>query len=570
MATSNAAFYVATGAEIHWRQAHSMRGNTAAVRTALSGLSAFLVVGAILATASWLLANPIFFAVGEVLRVLASLAKLVLSFVRSRTMPARFRRDLESYEVVARADYRDDDDTSSGGNTTEDEMAFLVADGGEAFAGEKGLFARDRPISRARYVAVLIPILLLVLLSCLRPDDTAYSFLSGTLFLSPFLGGKDPTDPISNGGDLPGAYGWLGNRTALDVPPVFDFLPENSSFPGFLDFAPKSGRLHYNPGKDPLHISNLDQDILEPLREALSARNVTIKHIILVKLESTRADVFPFHKDSFIWDTISKSFGGHVPQEVEAKLANLTRTAELLTGFSSGFDQPVKSGGERRKYGGLSASNAYTTGTYTLKSVVGTVCGVSPMVADFNREFQHDIYQPCLPQILDVLNEQPGVSNQTDDFTSWPWHSMWMQSVTETYDYQASLTPAMGFKEIITKESLTDRNASHYPPKSKEINYYGYPDTELRDYLRDAIEDAERDHKRLFISHLTGTTHHPWGIPGGKYDELIKHGWRGRNKDVNKYLGTIGWVDKWLAEILDILEETGVADQTLLVMAGDQ
>jgi arylsulfatase A-like enzyme len=241
-----------------------------------------------------------------------------------------------------------------------------------------------------------------------------------------------------------------------------------------------------------------------------------------------------------------------------------------LTGFSSGFDQPVKSGGERWKYGGLSASNAYTTGTYTLKSVVGTVCGVAPMVTDFNREFQHQFYQPCMPHILDVLNEQPGVSNQTDDFKSWPWHSMWMQSVTETYDYQEPLTPAMGFKEIITKESLTNPNASHYPPKSKEINYYGYPDTELRDYLRDAIEDAERDHKRLFISHLTGTTHHPWGIPGGKYDELIKHEWKGRNKDVNKYLNTIGWVDKWLAEILDILAETGVADQTLLVMAGDQ
>jgi beta-glucosidase/6-phospho-beta-glucosidase/beta-galactosidase len=50
----------------------------------------------------------------------------------------------------------------------------------------------------------------------------------------------------------------------------------------------------------------------------------------------------------------------------------------------------------------------------------------------------------------------------------------------------------------------------------------------------------------------------------------------------NSYMGGKGWVnhkmmkdyfkyaDVWLAEIMDILEDTGVADETLVVVAGDQ
>lgn len=42
------------------------------------------------------------------------------------------------------------------------------------------------------------------------------------------------------------------------------------------------------------------------------------------------------------------------------------------------------------------------------------------------------------------------------------------------------------------------------------------------------------------------------------------------NKKLNRYLNTIGFVDQWFAEILKILEDTEVANETLLVMTGDQ
>ena len=193
---------------------------------------------------------------------------------------------------------------------------------------------------------------------------------------------------------------------------------------------------------------------------------------------------------------------------------------------------------------------------------------MTPLAADFNREWEHHVYQPCLPHVFDMLNRQPGISNDTNDFTKWPWHSMWMQSVTEGYDNQDKLTPALGFHDKKTKEIIEGPDAK-YPPTGEEVNYYGYADTELEDYIRDAIDDAECDHERLFLTHLTGTTHHPWGLPGDVYDQIIGS-INGQNEDLNRYLNAIGFVDNWFATILEILQEKGVANETLVVLAGDQ
>lgn len=46
-------------------------------------------------------------------------------------------------------------------------------------------------------------------------------------------------------------------------------------------------------------------------------------------------------------------------------------------------------------------------------------------------------------------------------------------------------------------------------------------------------------------------------------------GWQVHN-DINDYLNTIKYGDVWLAEIMDMLEDTGVANETLVVVIGDQ
>ncbi|KAL2867629.1 sulfatase domain protein [Aspergillus lucknowensis] len=555
MASANISFYFTAGAEINWRQAKSFHSNAAAIRTLLTGLTGFLIVEAVLAAISWFFAPVIHRIVGGILHVLAEPFKLLLKplynrlFAYVRSVRGRYQPlpDPEIYEQIAANDYDDfksDDESEYMLNTSQPPQQ------------------SSTPVPLGKRLAVWLPLCVLAVFRLARPPYPSYIFLSSALPMTPFAGMHRPT-LSEQAGNIPD-YVWLEGQTALAEPPAWDWMPPDT-LPGFEDW--KGNRLHYTPSKDPLHLSNLQEPVLDPLRAALSSGDVNIKHVILLKLESTRGDVFPLRNGSFIWDKIVGSFDGkEMPESAVKTVANLTRTAEYLTGFDSGFDQYRE--GRRKAFGGISARNGFTTGTYTIKSLTGTLCGITPLVADFNREYKYHIYQPCMPHVVNALSHQNDITEE-EDYRTWPWHSIWMQSVTDGYDHQDKLTPKLGFEDIYTKERIEKPDAKHYPLKYKEVNYYGYADTELADYIRDAIDDAEANHQRLFLGHLTGTTHHPWGMPKGEYENILGPSFKGKNSDFNKYLNTIGFGDRWIRQIMDILEEKGVANETLLVMAGD-
>ncbi|KAL2833138.1 alkaline-phosphatase-like protein [Aspergillus pseudoustus] len=565
MASANISFYFTAGAEINWRQAKSFHRDAAAIRTLLTGLTGFLIVQAILAAIAWFFAPSLHRLVGGILHVLAEPFKLAFRPISSRIAPY-FRKirqryqplpDPAIYERMAVNDYEDyksDDE--------EDDFLLSTAEGHQATRAQSPPPQKRIPV--ARRVAVWLPLCLLAIFRIARPPYPSYIFLSGALPMTPFAGMHRPTLG-EQAGNIPD-YIWLEGQTALAKPPAWDWLPADETLPGFEDW--RGNKQHYSPSRDPLHLSNLQEPVLDSLRETLASGDVNIKHVILLKLESTRADVFPLRNGSFLWNKIVDSFDGkEMPESAVQTVANLTRTAEYLTGFDSGFDQYRN--GSRKAFGGISASNAFTTGTYTIKSLAGTICGITPLVADFNREYKYHIYQPCMPHVLNALSHQTDITEKNEDYRMWPWHSVWMQSVTDTYDHQDRLTPKMGYEEIYTKERIEKPDAKHYPLKNKEVNYYGYPDTELADYLRDAIDEAEENHSRLFLTHLTGTTHHPWGMPNDEYENILGPSFKGKNNDLNKYLNTIGFGDRWIGQIMDILQEKGVANETLLVMAGD-
>ncbi|PLB51327.1 sulfatase domain protein [Aspergillus steynii IBT 23096] len=563
MASANASFYVVTGAEIHWRQAKTFHRDAAAIRTLLTGLTGFLIVEGLLLTVAWFTANQVHRGAGGVLKVLAwpfrrlgGLIRNLIYRIRGRQPPVSLP-DPQVYEQIAVDDYRDD-------KSDDEEDSLPMMESTNMGPTQK----KDSLLKRA---GVLVPFTILMFLRAIRPWDPAFWFLSGALPFTPFTDGSHRPSPVDTYG-MPGDYRWLEGHSSLSETPVWDWMPEKA-YPGFEDWdRTERPEFHYNPKEDPLHISNLDNPVLEPIRKALNGeKGAKVKHVFLLKLESTRGDLFPIRKDSFMWDRIAESYKDKkLPQEVKSRIANLTRTAEFLTGFSTGFHHNDTLHHGKKTYGGVAASNAFTTGTYTLKSVTGTVCGITPLVADFNREYEYHIYQPCLPHIFNALSHQDDITNKTDDFRTWPWHSKWMQTVTDSYDNQDKLTPVLGYHDILTKERIEDKNAKHYPPEGKEVNYYGYADTNLREYIRDAIDEAEGNNTRLFLTHLTGTTHHPWGLPDDDlFQEIISSSWTGSNGDLNRYLNTIHFVDGWLQEVLDILQEKGIADETLLVMMGD-
>lgn len=557
LAAANISFYFQTGAEIHWRQAHSFHRDAASVKTLLTGLTGIVIGEVVFTAAAWITTPYLYNWVRGGVRILKATLEPVFVCCKSR-----FKSKSKNYEQVAYDDFDEENGESEAMLGLQDQMKPLPKPPGSSQKPKPALFLRI-------LVGSIFSLVLMLRVS--RPSETAYTFLSQTVIITPFEKiERDRTDTVDVP-DLPGDWSWLFNHTALGNPPKMDWLPERK-MPGFRDWYPghkNETRQHYDPAKDPLKISNLDQDILEPLREALKD-DVKIKHVFLLKLESTRADVFPLRKDSYLGELIDKSFGGNIPEEVEERLANLTRNAERYTNVPSGFHGSDKV----EPYGGMYMSNAYTGDTFTLKSILASVCGIAPLVVDFNREYRHHIYEPCLPQLFGALNH---ISNSTghsktksDDFTTWPWHSTFMQSITDDYDHQDLLIPVLGFKDKVTDAKITKDYETKNDTAPEKYNFWGYPEHELRQYFLKALKHAEKKNERIFLTHLTGQTHHPWDMPfGDEYEELIHHTMFDHNKNINHYFNTIGVADRWLGEVSEVLEEAGVANETLVVMVGD-
>jgi len=395
---------------------------------------------------------------------------------------------------------------------------------------------------------------------------------------------------------------WLPEKAVLGFDRWYDrpFRPEHHRRPHPpppKDGPPHRGPHHrrpkipkYNPIKDPLKISNLEKDILGPIAQAVKDRKVKIKHIVIATLESTRKDIFPMKKDSHLYDLILKTHtSGEEVSRVESELANLTPNTELLTGEVRGFPRSdsdgARAGGWRNLTegrGGINIQGAFTGSTTSLKSLIGSHCGVQPLAVDFTVESHGHIYQPCLPAILRLLNQNKqgddklearkwGFGKQEDDMTSRPWRVVSAQAVTNKFDHQDELNSHLGFSEVVAKDDLLDPSFE-FPATMKQSNYFGFPDDQLKPYFQNLFRDAKKNDERLFLSHFTGATHHPWNLPEGFGEpiEFLKKGRWSSEHQLNRYLNTVKYGDWWLGQIMDMLEDEGLADETLVVMVGDQ
>ncbi|KAI5290065.1 hypothetical protein KEM54_002526 [Ascosphaera aggregata] len=354
---------------------------------------------------------------------------------------------------------------------------------------------------------------------------------------------------------------------------------------------------YYNPVTDPLRISNLDLKPYAELQKVFDNSRAVITHVLLITLESMRKELFPIQKGSFLYNETVKSWGDKLPADLDKKLNLMSRVAQQVTGdrFDPADDPtkplpPVK--GQWQDYvppemGGINVRGALTGSTLSFKSVLGSHCGVGPLTENFLEEVTTDIYQPCIPQILKLFNniknieDEPtidpsdvnalnisSVGHDRDSIHKRKWTSVFMQAVTDTYDRQDKQNRQMGFDWKIAKSDLENPKSKFYPPEQAAANYFGYSEDELMPYLRDAIVSATANNERLFLSHFTSSTHHPWVLPNG-LDREDYFGPRGNHERLNKFFNVNHFSDVWLGKILNLLEETGVANETLVVIVGD-
>ncbi|KZL70635.1 sulfatase domain protein [Colletotrichum incanum] len=545
----NICFFVVAGSEIHWQNI-GVAGDAAGRALLLTGLASSLLVIGVLVLLAWPLKDIWFVTVG----LLADILCWPLVFA-ARGHLGRYRPQWPYTTTYIKIPQQDVEHGTKEVET-QTRQAFEFAGGWEGVKNWPWVWM----FWLAAYLLAGVTLLAQVILCILRPHESSLTFMSWTPALLPFVDFKNSSPslekliPHYNSGIN---HSW-DNRTALDNPISLPWLPKDSIPQGFEDWY--NNRTHYNAAADPLRISNLGSELLPQLRKL---KDVPIRHIVTIVLESTRKDVFPIKDDGISKARLKDSWdGGNMPQDALERLRTLTPIASFLTGdHDDGFDHR----GEEKNRGGLNFNDAYTTSTYTLKSLVGTLCGITPLVADFNLEYQHHIYQPCLPQILGALN----TLNKSDapGFASYKWKSSYMQSVTLNFDNSDKLTEKIGFPadSIISSEYLRSRSAKFGPVNLKNVNYFGMEEAPLEDYIRDQFESAKQSNERVFLTHLTSTSHHPYRMP--ESETYVPLG-RGLD-DLSHYINAIGYDDRWLGKIIDMLNELDVANETLLVLVGD-
>lgn len=251
----------------------------------------------------------------------------------------------------------------------------------------------------------------------------------------------------------------------------------------------------YSPMDDPLRITNLDREMLEPIARALKKHKVPITHVVLVLMESARKDIFPFKAGSHLHEQILSSYNTQDPeilQRVNARLSNLTPNAEKLTGEASGFSTnhniSSPSGGWKDPtepgMGGINVNGVLTGSSLSFKSAVMNYCGVGPLPVNFMDEVNSQNYQPCIMQIFELFNqlkedsaEKGKVNHKTgtglEHIHDRNWSSVFLQSITGQYDEQDKLNKQMGFQKSIYSEDIEKQSAKYYHEGMEEINYFG-------------------------------------------------------------------------------------------------
>lgn len=192
-----------------------------------------------------------------------------------------------------------------------------------------------------------------------------------------------------------------------------------------------------------------------------------------------------------------------------------------------------------RKRGAL-VERGYTVVPHTSKALVSMHCGVYPKLSPTVVEAgTRGIPTRCMANLLRDHGFATG----------------FIQPAEESYERRADLVREMGFDDFQGKESLPPENFD-------ESNYFGWEDDAM---VKPALKwvDAQKG-KRFFLGMLTLTAHHPYAIPRGYPEKRYAS-----KRDLNEYLNTVSYTDRFLKKLFAGFEQRGLLDNTVFVIVGD-
>lgn len=181
----------------------------------------------------------------------------------------------------------------------------------------------------------------------------------------------------------------------------------------------------------------------------------------------------------------------------------------------------------------------YTVVPHTTKALVPLQCGFYPKVAK-------EIVEPdaaglpgtCLAARLDSVG----------------YSTLFISPTGETFENRRGLVDNFGFADFASKLTLPSEGFD-------ESSYFGFEDDIM---LEPALEWVDEQRCPFFLSVLTLTAHHDYGVPAGFPVEPHSD-----DEVYNNYLNTVAYTDRFVGKLYDGLAERGLLDNTYFVAVGD-
>jgi phosphoglycerol transferase MdoB-like AlkP superfamily enzyme len=188
----------------------------------------------------------------------------------------------------------------------------------------------------------------------------------------------------------------------------------------------------------------------------------------------------------------------------------------------------------------LVASNAYAVVPHTSKALTAGHCGVAPPLdMQVTEAKPRGIYARCLPQLL----RDQG------------YRTAFFQSATEHFEYRSNLVSNFGHQDFFPVDTMPKKGSSR-------ANYFGWEDDIM---LRPSRDWLKQDPGRpLLATYLTVTSHHDYVVPSSIDVQQLA-----ADPELNKYLNTIRYQDRFLKRLFDQYRKLGLYQNTVFVIVGD-
>jgi len=248
-----------------------------------------------------------------------------------------------------------------------------------------------------------------------------------------------------------------------------------------------------------------------------------IKNVVLIYLESTRADVNPFNYEGFLARTLNED----------------TKRNRDITPF---MDNLVKKS--------LYTTKGRSVCSYTIKSMLAGLCSTYPFPKSYISEHNYELPRTCLPELLRKYGN---------------FSTAYFEPMNLAFDSHDHLFKnRIKFDHYFTGEHIQRGEAGRGFAK---LGFMHHEDRALMNPMLNWIDEVTEQQKPFFIFYSSGTTHHKWNTPSSYSKKTYTK--PGVSSDINNYFNTIRYMDDFLKDLFENFEKRGLTSNTLFIFFGD-